>query len=95
VIFAGIELLVHPHADLRTIQVSVTNAAGNTLLYNAANIHQHFVIRSDSGNLPVIIDRTTQIVPGGQETFTLTTPQAYSGYILEYRVEHYKVIIVL
>jgi len=95
VIIAGIELLVQPQADLRAIQISVTNSTGNTLLYNAANIYQHFVIRSDSGNLPVIIDRTTKIVPGGQETFTLTTPEACSGYILEYRVDHYKVIIAL
>lgn len=94
-IFAGIELLVQPQADLRTLQIAVTNLTGNTLLYNAANIHQHFSIRSDSGDLSVIIDRTTQIQPGSQETFAITTTEPYSGYILEYKVDRYKVMVAL
>jgi len=95
VIFADVELLVQPQADLRTLQIAVNNLTGNTLLYNAANIHQHFFIRSDLRNLPVTIDKTTQILSGSQEIFTLTTPEMYGGYTLEYRIGPYKVMIAL
>lgn len=78
----NIELLIAPHADAITLQVTATNSTGHTLLYNAANINQYFRIRSATGTLPVTIDKTTRILPATQEAFSLTTPEAYSGYIL-------------
>ena len=90
-----IELLIATHADGLVLEITITNATDSILLYNGANIDQHFCIRLAAGKLPLTLNKTTQILPGHQETFTLTTPVAYSGYILECRVDHNKVMVDL
>jgi hypothetical protein len=91
----GIELLIRTHADTVTLQVDITNSTESVLLYNGANIGQHFCVHRALHELTVTIDRTTQILPGGQGTFMLTTSEAYKGYILECRFNHDKVMLDL
>ena len=91
----GIELLITTYADAATIQIAITNSTNSVLLYNSANIDQHFCVNLASHELPVAIDKTTRILPGGQGLFMLTTPEPYKGYILECRFYHNKVMIDL
>jgi hypothetical protein len=91
----GVELLVQSIAPYQALQVTIINLTGNTLLYNTSNIGAHFVFRAGSVTLPIAINKTTTILAGGQETFTLTTPAAYAGFIFECRIGDNRIMVAL
>jgi hypothetical protein len=66
------------------------------LLFNAANITGQFSIRSGIGVIQVSIDKTTQVPPGGQDVFVLTTGEEFGKVaVLVCTLGNYRVLIGL
>ncbi|HEX3935318.1 MAG TPA: RloB family protein [Puia sp.] len=91
-----IGLLVEKLDGASSLKVTVTNGTGNSLVFNSANIAGQFSIRSWAGVIHMSIDKTTQVAPGGQGVFVLTTVEEFgAAAVLIGAFGNYRVLIEL